>query len=126
MIGIISKMFEDSQLYINKVVQTRMDILMRYTDENDKGEWVVAWSGGKDSTVVLGLVTEVIKALPPEQRKRKVHVIMSDTRVENPILATYMHDQVKKFNAYAERETADARRNRLSSGRRILFCINAR
>lgn len=104
MSGIISKMFEDSQLYINKVVQTRMDILTRYTDENDKGEWVVAWSGGKDSTVVLGLVTEVIKALPPEQRKRKVHVIMSDTRVENPILATYMHDQVKKFNAYAERE----------------------
>src|SRR5690606_17437833 len=60
--------------------------------------------GGKDSTVVPGLVTEVVKALPPEQRKRKIHVIMSDTRVENPILGAYMHDQVKKFNAYADRE----------------------
>src|SRR5690625_205401 len=96
-------MFEDSQTYLRKVVQTRMDILMRYTDENDEGDWVVAWSGGKDSTVVLGLVTEVVKALPPEQRKRKIHVIMSDTRVENPLLGTYMYDQVERFNVYSNK-----------------------
>src|SRR5690606_21696049 len=95
-------MIGDKHNYQRKLVETRLDILTRYVDEKDKRDWVVAWSGGKDSTVVLGLVTEVIKALPPEQRKRKVHVIMSDTRVENPILGTYMHDQVEKFNSYAK------------------------
>lgn len=101
--SVISGMIGDKHNYQRKLVETRLDILTRYVDKKDKRDWVVAWSGGKDSTVVLGLVTEVIKALPPEQRKRHVHVIMSDTRVENPILGTYMHDQVKKFNMYAEK-----------------------
>lgn len=101
--SVISGMIGDKHNYQRKLVETRLDILTRYVDEKDKRDWVVAWSGGKDSTVVLGLVTEVIKALPPEQRKRKVHVIMSDTRVENPILGTYMHDQVEKFNSYAKK-----------------------
>lgn len=101
--SVISGMIGDKHNYQRKLVETRLDILTRYVDEKDKRDWVVAWSGGKDSTVVLGLVTEVIKALPPEQRKRHVHVIMSDTRVENPILGTYMHDQVEKFNSYAKK-----------------------
>lgn len=50
-----------------KIAEARADILRMYTDESDKGEWVVAWSGGKDSTAVLGLVTSVIRALPAER-----------------------------------------------------------
>jgi len=101
---LISDLFIDRDKFINKLVSTRLEIMELYTDDKDDKEWVVAWSGGKDSTVSLGLVTEVIRALPPENRKRRVQVIMSDTRVENPILATYMRDQVDLFNQYAERE----------------------
>ena len=101
---LISDLFIDRDKFINKLVSTRLEIMELYTDDKDDKEWVVAWSGGKDSTVTLGLVTEVIRALPPENRKRRVRVIMSDTKVENPILATYMRDQVDLFNQYAERE----------------------
>ena len=101
---VISDLFVDRDKFLDKLVTTRLEIMEMYTDSKDDKDWVVAWSGGKDSTVTLGLVTEVIKALPPESRKRRVRVIMSDTKVENPILATYMRNQVDLFNRYAERE----------------------
>ena len=37
--------------------------------------WVVAYSGGKDSTLLLQLIWEVVASLPPHERRRKVYVI---------------------------------------------------
>jgi len=84
-----------------KQLKAQEDILKMYTDEKDERDWVLAWSGGKDSTAVLGLTTQAVNALPKDKRKRNIHVIMSDTRVENPILEAYMYDQVDKFNNYS-------------------------
>ena len=49
--------------------------------------WVVGYSGGKDSTAVLQLVWLALTKLPIEKRKKKIHVISTDTLVENPIVA---------------------------------------
>jgi DNA sulfur modification protein DndC len=79
--------------------------LMRmYTDAEDTRDWAVAWSGGKDSTAVMGIVTQMLESLPPDKRKRRIHAVMSDTKTENPELGAYMHDQVDKLNAYAKRK----------------------
>lgn len=43
----------------------------------DSRPWVVAYSGGKDSTLVLQLVYEMLLSLTPEQQK-PVHIISSD------------------------------------------------
>ena len=81
-----------------------MHLLKLYLDEKDKRDWAVAWSGGKDSTTVMGILVSVLEALPPEKRWRKVHAVMSDTKIENPELAAYMHNQVTKLNEYAKRK----------------------
>lgn len=90
--------------YQRKVMESQAHILRLYTDESDERDWAVAWSGGKDSTTALGLLVNALEMLPAEKRKRKVHAVMSDTKVENPELEAYMHDQVAKLNAYAKRK----------------------
>src|SRR5690606_20725873 len=80
-----------------------------YLNEEDKRDWAVAWSGGKDSTVVMSLVVKMLEGLPEDQRKRRIHAVMSDTKVENPELGAYMSDQVMRLNAYAERKSLPIR-----------------
>lgn len=86
----------------NLIKSAIQDLETLYFDESDSRDWAVAWSGGKDSTCVLGIVVKMIESIPPKKRKRKVHVIMSDTAIENPVLEAYMHDQVDKLSNYVE------------------------
>jgi DNA sulfur modification protein DndC len=52
--------------------------------------WVVGYSGGKDSTAVLQLVWMALAGLSAEQRSKPVHVISTDTLVENPVVAAWV------------------------------------
>lgn len=52
--------------------------------------WIVAFSGGKDSTLVAHLVFEMLLALPPSKRARPVHFIANDTLVESPLVVEHM------------------------------------
>lgn len=67
----------------------------------DKRPWIVAYSGGKDSTLVLQLVFELFYSLKEEQRK-PVFVIASDTRVEAPNVETYLEQRIMEIKRYAK------------------------
>lgn len=56
----------------------------------DDVPWIIGYSGGKDSTAILQLTWLALAELPPEQRKKNVHVISTDTMVENPIVASWV------------------------------------
>lgn len=56
--------------------------------------WVVAYSGGKDSTLLLQLVWEVVAALPPDDRTRPVVVVGNDTLVESPLVIRHLHESL--------------------------------
>src|SRR5215471_13183446 len=56
----------------------------------DRIPWVVGYSGGKDSTATLQLVWMALESLPAEQRTKQVHVISTDTLVENPVVAAWV------------------------------------
>lgn len=72
----------------------------------DQIPWVVGYSGGKDSTAALQLVWMALKALSPEQRKHKdVHVISTDTLVENPIVATWVRKSLRQIEIQAEKDS---------------------
>ncbi|WOA21234.1 phosphoadenosine phosphosulfate reductase family protein [Bacillus subtilis] len=90
--------------YRNRLAESRAFLLDLYLNEDDKRDWACAWSGGKDSTAVLGVLVSTLEALPEEKRKRKIHVVMSDTVVENPVLEAYMRDQVTKLTTYVKRK----------------------
>ncbi len=57
---------------------------------SDDIPWVVGYSGGKDSTAVVQLIWNAISQLDPEQRKKHIYIISTDTLVENPIVAQWV------------------------------------
>ncbi|MFM2153644.1 MAG: hypothetical protein RL199_2079 [Pseudomonadota bacterium] len=73
------------------------DVRAEYLDDSQRYPWVVGYSGGKDSTLVLQLVFEMLLALPPQARTRPVHVLTNDTLVESPILASYIDAMVGRI-----------------------------
>lgn len=65
--------------------------------------WVVGYSGGKDSTATLQVVWLALQGLEPEQRTKAVHVISTDTLVENPVVAAWV---THSLDVLAEAATA--------------------
>lgn len=67
----------------------------------DSIPFVLGYSGGKDSTTVLQLIWNAIAALPPEKRTKTIHVISTDTLVENPIVSAWVRNSLERMKAAA-------------------------
>lgn len=52
--------------------------------------WIVGFSGGKDSTLVLQLVFEMLLSIPPQVRQRRIFVATNDTLVESPAVRRHV------------------------------------
>src|SRR6185437_15990485 len=61
--------------------------------------WIIGFSGGKDSTLLLQLVTESLLSISPGERQRKVYVLSNDTLVESPV---YQAAVLKTLDRVAE------------------------
>jgi DNA sulfur modification protein DndC len=66
--------------------------------------WIVGYSGGKDSTAVLQLIWNAIAALPPKKRLKTIHVITTDTLVENPIVSGWVRKSLDQIKAAAQEQ----------------------
>jgi DNA sulfur modification protein DndC len=64
--------------------------------------WVVGYSGGKDSTAVLQLIWLALTELDPSERSKIVHVISTDTLVENPVVASWVNQSLITMRKTAE------------------------
>ena len=79
-----------------------------YADSSEK-PWIIGFSGGKDSTVLLTLVWIALQKIReenpyPYQLRRPVHVVCNDTMVENPIIASYVEDVLSKIDSSAREQ----------------------
>jgi DNA sulfur modification protein DndC len=70
----------------------------------DEIPWIVGYSGGKDSTVTLQLIWNAIAALPQEKRTKKIHVITTDTLVENPVVSVWVRKSLERMATAAEEQ----------------------
>ena len=69
----------------------------------DSRPWVVGFSGGKDSTVILQLIYQSIENLSPDERTKPVFVISSDTLVETPMVADLISGTLDEINRAAKK-----------------------
>lgn len=67
----------------------------------DRRPWVVAYSGGKDSTALLQLVVMMLEGLGSNANK-SVHVVASDTRVEAPNVSAFLSNSLRQIADYAQ------------------------
>ena len=74
----------------------RIRSILREEYESPNGlPWIVAYSGGKDSTLLLQLVFEVMLGLSPAKRERRhVHIIANDTLVESPLVIGHLKNSM--------------------------------
>ena len=93
-----------------KVEDIIAEIIDQYTyADNTERPWLIGFSGGKDSTVLLTLVwialQRIRKDLPfPFQLRRPVYVVCNDTMVENPIISNYVDDVLSKISEEARNQ----------------------
>jgi DNA sulfur modification protein DndC len=78
---------------------------IRDTYVEDKRPWILGFSGGKDSTVLLKLVYNAIGSLPKKKLTKKIHVICCDTKVEPPNILEYLENTLKIIRKSASRES---------------------
>ena len=65
------------------------EITDQYLADDNQRPWIVGFSGGKDSTMLLQVVWRTIAKLPAELRTRHVYVVCNNTLVENPRIVEY-------------------------------------
>ena len=65
-------------------------VISREYEKQHSDPWIVAYSGGKDSTLLLHLIWEVLLSLPQSERKRRVYVVGNDTLVESPLVINHL------------------------------------
>lgn len=69
--------------------------------QSDSVPWVIGYSGGKDSTTVLQLVWRALAALPAERRTKPVHIITTDTLVEQPVVSAWVRASMERIKIAA-------------------------
>jgi DNA sulfur modification protein DndC len=70
-------------------------------DENSDRPWIIGFSGGKDSTMLLQIVWNALKKIDPILLNRRVYVVCNDTLVENPRIVKFIHTTLKKIQKAA-------------------------
>ena len=63
--------------------------------------WVIGYSGGKDSTATLQLIWLAISELPFPKRRKRIHIINTDTLVESPVVSSWVKQSLKRMNSAA-------------------------
>jgi DNA sulfur modification protein DndC len=90
----------------------------------DEVPWIIGYSGGKDSTAVLQLIWNAIEGLEPEKRRKTVHVISTDTLVENPVVAAWVSQSLDVMRTNAQKQNLPILPHRLTPDVSNTFWVN--
>ena len=90
----------------------------------DSVPWVVGYSGGKDSTATLQLVWMALSEIAPLERTKPVHVISTDTLVENPVVASWVIQSLKTMERAAQVQWLPIKPHRLTPEVDDSFWVN--
>ena len=90
--GIISNLLSKQVPFIDEAKES-----IKKAYKEDDRPWVVGYSGGKDSTVVVQLVFEALSEMPKEELHKKVYVISSDTLVETPLIINSINQTLRRI-----------------------------
>jgi DNA sulfur modification protein DndC len=70
-------------------------------DEHPSRPWIIGFSGGKDSTMLLQIVWNALKRIEPILLTRQIYVVCNDTLVENPRIVKFINKTLKRIQKEA-------------------------
>lgn len=92
-------MVDDLEIADSKLSDLVKEITSLYL--KDGRSWIIGFSGGKDSTVVLSLIFHALSTLNKNQLKKDVYVVCSDTLVETPVVVGLVRSVLDQVQASA-------------------------
>lgn len=73
-------------------------------DESDR-PWIIGFSGGKDSTMLLQVVWRALKKMDPFfLKQRMIYVVCNDTLVENPRIVKFIRKTLERIQIAAREQ----------------------
>ncbi|HLP32451.1 MAG TPA: DNA phosphorothioation system sulfurtransferase DndC [Bacteroidia bacterium] len=70
-------------------------------DEHSTRPWIIGFSGGKDSTMLLQVVWNALKKIEPSLLTRQIYVVCNDTLVENPRIVKFINKTLNRIQKQA-------------------------
>jgi DNA sulfur modification protein DndC len=89
---------ENTRRRVNKIIDMMAD---RY-GAGDGRPWILGFSGGKDSTLLLHCAYEAVLRTAPRKRTRPLWVLSSNTLVESPQVLSFIRKQVTEIEKAAQ------------------------
>jgi DNA sulfur modification protein DndC len=80
------------------------EITDQYLNDDNPRPWIIGFSGGKDSTMLLQLVWHALRKLPAELRTRQIHIVCNDTLVENPKIVQFIRKTLENIQVAAVKQ----------------------
>jgi len=77
-------------------------IKKEYLSDAQNYPWIVGFSGGKDSTLMVHGIFTALEEIPPTKRSRKIHIVSNDTLVESPLVIHHLDNSTKLISLAAE------------------------
>jgi DNA sulfur modification protein DndC len=90
----------------------------------DSRPWLIGFSGGKDSTLVGALVFEAVRSVTPEQRKKEIHVVCTDTRVEIPAIVEMVEGTLARMRKFSQEHSLNVEVHLLRPSAEQSFWVN--
>jgi len=91
---------------------------------SDEIPWIVGYSGGKDSSASLQLVWKALESVDRDKRHKPVHVISTDTLVENPVVAAWVDASLGSMREAAHEQGLPVQVHRLIPDVSDTFWVN--
>lgn len=117
-----------SSAFDNDGFRETIDRIVKQTKElylSDDIPWVIGYSGGKDSTAILQLIWQALSELTAENKAhKKVHVISTDTLVENPIVSLWVTRSLKQMESAVSEQGIPLTPHRLTPAVNDRFWVN--
>lgn len=93
----------------NRITEIINELIDQYLEEDRYNRpWIIGFSGGKDSTVLLTLVwfalIKIREEKPTETLKRPIYVVCNDTMVENPVIEEYVSTVLQTIQKAAKEQ----------------------
>ena len=84
------------------VKELEAEILDQYYNDKNPRPWIIGFSGGKDSTMLLQIVWNSLKGNAPKERD--IYVVCNNTLVENPKIIEYTETVLEKIQSAASQQ----------------------
>jgi DNA sulfur modification protein DndC len=90
---------------IDYIRHIEAEIIDQFMQEDNNRPWIVGFSGGKDSTMLLQLVwSALLKIDPIIRQQRPIYLICNDTLVENPKIVEFIYRTLKNITKAAVKD----------------------